>query len=186
MLRGFFRELDISLRTIAQSIHRLGLVFASMRSDQQSFATAAVVALILRTIDPDIYHRFARGEASDLDVVDAVFARAGITNLQQKHVGRLFEAVIILAAEEGELNYLRGTDPINSPLFRQYQDLVSPPVEADNASEREHADEVMTLVRELGGDLRHRGLGFQQAVQRLELLAPSLIDDRTEAVPSDS
>ena len=77
LLQGFFRSPDLSLRRIAQAIYRLGLVFASLRSDQRSFALTAVVALIVRTIDSDLYHRFVRGEVSDLEVMDKVFDRSG-------------------------------------------------------------------------------------------------------------
>ena len=69
LLQGFFRAPELSLRWIAQAIHRLGLVFATLRNDQRSFAITTAVALIFRTIDADLYHRFHRGEVSDLDVV---------------------------------------------------------------------------------------------------------------------
>ena len=77
LLQGFFSSPDLSLRRIAQAIYRLGLVYGSLRSDQRSFALTAVVALIVRTIDSGLYHRFVRGEVSDLEVVDKVFARPG-------------------------------------------------------------------------------------------------------------
>ena len=101
LLQGFFQAPDLSLRRIAQAIHRLGLVLASLRSDQQSFALAAVVCLILRTIDPDLYHRFVRREVSDLEVVDKVFARLETRTLQRESAGYLFEAVLIMAAPDG-------------------------------------------------------------------------------------
>ena len=93
LLVAFFDAPDLGLRRIAQAIHRLGLVFASLRSDQRSFTLAAVVALILRTVDSDLYHRFVRGEVSDLEVVDKMFNRPPEQEpLQQQHAGRLFEA----------------------------------------------------------------------------------------------
>ena len=89
-LLGFFDEPDLSLRRIAQAIHRLGLVFASLRSDRTSLALVTVVALIIRTIDSDLYYRFVRGEVSDLDVSDMVFDRPGGRALQEKY-GDYFE-----------------------------------------------------------------------------------------------
>ena len=48
LLLGFFGMPTLSLRTIAQALHRLGLVLASLPSDGLAFALQAVVALILR------------------------------------------------------------------------------------------------------------------------------------------
>ena len=180
LLHGFFQAPDLSLRRIAQAIHRLGLVLASLRSDHQSFALTAVVCLILRTIDPDLYHRFVRREVSDLEVVDKVFARPETRTLQRESAGYLFEAVLIMAAPDGAS--IRNTpDPISSPLEQRYKALVDSEV-PDNASDRadrERAGNIMELV----GGMRSAffpnrdGLGFKESVQRIELLSTSLIDD---------
>ena len=116
LLLGFFGASDLSLRRIAQSIHRLGLVLTSLRSDRRAFATTAVVALILRTINAGLYHGFVRGEISDLKVVDTVFARPEAKNLRQTREGRWFEATIIAAAQERDLisPSLTQSDPIYS------------------------------------------------------------------------
>ena len=181
LLLAFFDAPDLSLRRIAQAIHRLGLVFASLRSDQRSFTLPAVVALILRTVDSDLYHRFARGEVSDLEVVDKMFNRPGARTLQQQHAGRLFEATIIVAAQEEELSHPIQSEPITSPLLQRYQQLADAD-KSDNASpspERERADRVIGLVRDLTQGLRYRTGegGFRYSVQRIELLSTGLIDE---------
>lgn len=53
-LKRFFSSPDLNLRRVAKAIHHLGLVFASLRSDQRSFAMTAVTALVLRTVDPEL------------------------------------------------------------------------------------------------------------------------------------
>ena len=179
LLLGFFCSPDLSLRRIAQAIHRLGLVFASLRSDQRSFAMTAVVALIVRTIDSTLYHQFVRGEATDLQVVDKVFGRDGIKTLQRKHEGRLFEAMIILGAQEKKIALLFPSEEISSPLLQRYQKLLAAE-ESDDASrdpDREHAQSVINMVRHLREELNTRGIGFSDSVQRLELLSPSLVDE---------
>ena len=90
ILQHFFSAPDLSLRRIAQAIHRLGLVFASLRSDQQSLVPATIVALIVRTIDSDLYHRFVRGEIADIEVFDTVFARPSEKNSAKRVLGSLF------------------------------------------------------------------------------------------------
>ncbi len=176
LLHGFFHAPDLSLRRIAQAVHRLGLVFASLRSDKRSFALTAVVCLILRTIDPNLYHRFVRREASDLEVVDRMFARPETQTLQQEYAGHLFEAVIIIAAQDEALVRSK-PDPISSPLQQRYNDLVDNDASDDAA--RERASDVIRLVRVIRKESfwTHSGIGFNESVQRIELLSASLIDE---------
>ena len=172
LLLGFFGMPTLSLRTIAQALHRLGLVLASLPSDRLAFALQAVVALILRTVNPDLYHRFVQGTNSDLQVVNKMLDRPELTNLKGESPGLWFEAIIILAA--GEV-----TDrPISSdrttwtsPLLQQYQELVAADASdtAAQSPERAHAQGVLERVEWF---TRGRaGIGFKHSVQRLELLS---------------
>ena len=176
LLKGFFGAHDISLRQIAQAIHRLGLVYASLSSRQRSFAITATVMLIVRTIDQDLYHKFVRRQVSDRDVVDTVFGRAVVRTLQQQHEGCLFEAMIILAPQEEVIASLSRSEPIDSPLIQRYQKLVdaSQPATASLELDRRHAQEIIAMVGRLR-DVSHR-FGFKQSVKRLELLSSDLID----------
>ena len=170
LLKGFFCASDLSLRQIQQAIHRLGLVFASLHSSLQWLpAVMTGVALILRTIDPDLYHRFVVGEVSD--VVDAVFS-TGAKTLQREHESRLFEAAIIAAAWELTPPESNAGESITTPLLRWYRELV-----ADNAShdpERTRAEKIIEIIDgEFGKtyDFDIRSVGFKQSVQRIELLS---------------
>ena len=189
LLSGFFGTHDFNLRTIAQAIHRLGLVFASLRSDRKSFLITAVVALILRTANSNLYYRFIRGEASDLEVVDEVFNLPGIKNLQFEREGTIFEAIIILAAQEETLFSLNISDPMDSPLLQRYRKLVDVQnTETTSLDQNQkHAKNVIELVENRRIQIyRGRGLGFKSSVQRLELLSDELIDKQTEGVSSKS
>ena len=183
LLVAFFDAPDLSLRRIAQAIHRLGMVFASLRGDRWSFAMTAAVALILRTVDSDLYHRFVRDEVSDLEVVDKMFNRPGARILQQQHAGRLFEATIIVAAQERVSDRPTGFDTVESPLLQRHQKLVDTD-QSDDASrspEYRHADEVIFLVQAFMQGLRQRTgeFGFSHSVERIELLSTALIDEPT-------
>ena len=79
-LVDFFDAFDVSLRSIAQAIHHLGLVLASLRQDSQSLPVAATLALILRTIDLDRYRRFTRGELEDRELVEFLFNRRSLSD----------------------------------------------------------------------------------------------------------
>ena len=180
LLLHFFSVPKLSLRRIAQAIHRLGLVFASLRSDQRSFAISAVVALVFRTIKPDLYHRFVRGEASDLEVVDAIFDRTGTEDLQERIGKVLFEAVVIVAAQEDEIGRLMPSEPINSPLLERYQDMVNgeEPRGASDDPERRYANRIIDQVKNLRRYFfdGKGGIGFKHTVQRIELLSAHLIE----------
>ena len=169
LLNGFFGASSLSLRRIAQAIHRLGLVLASLQSDKRAFTMTAVVALILRTINADLYHRFARGEVSDLEVVDTVFIRPEIKALRQTEEGRWFEAIVIAAA--------RKSAPISSPLLAQYQRQGENPSPDD--PDQEHAEMVIQLTEAYIKDpdiIGRSGIGFEESVRRIELLSAGLKD----------
>ena len=191
LLLGFFCSPDLSLRQIAQAIHRLGLVFASLRSDQWAFAISATVALIIRTIAPDRYNQFIRGAVSDRQVVDTVFGRDGIRTLQRDHEGLLFEATIILGGQEKEIAQSLSSEAIKSPLLQLYKDVVdagqSDPT--SRASDQDHANEVISMVHQMEKSFIFEGphnIGFWHSVQRLELLSPALIDERSGVTSNDS
>ena len=178
LLKSFFRASDLSLRQIQQAIHRLGLVLASLHSGLRELrAVMTSVALILRTIDPELYRRFVGGEVSDLDVVDAVF-RTGAKTLQREHESHLFEAAIIAAAWELTTPESNAVESITTPLLRRYRELVAVE-ESDNASrdpERMRAEKIIKIVEHFEEkydiDVRYnRDVGFKQSVQRIELLS---------------
>ena len=179
LLRHFFRAPTLSLRRIAQAIHRLGLVFASLRSDQRFFALTAAVALILRTFDSDLYHRFVRGEVSDLEVVDGVFDRLGKKDLQESY-NALFEAVIIVAAQEDQFLGVNRADMSNSQLLRRYQDIVIGKVSgrASDDPKGRYAHAVIQDVERILNRFQDKriGIGFRYSAKRIELLSAHLIE----------
>ena len=182
LLQAFFSDPDLNLRTIAQAIHRLGLVFASLRSDQRSFIPMAVVLLIIRTIDSDLYYKLIRGEITDSEVVKTVFDRPGVKDLQWKREGSIFEAVVILGAQERDNKFFPNT--IQSPLYKKHKDVAD--AESENP-DHEHAYNVLLWVENLRKPyIQGNTLGFKESVRRLELLTSFLIDEPTEANSQDS
>ena len=175
ILQHFFSAPNLSLRRIAQAIHRLGLVFASLRSDQQSLVPATIVALIVRTIDSDLYHQFVRGEVTDIEVFDTVFAHLGEKTRQKEYWDHYFASILVQAREE-----ITSSRP--SELRKWCQDKVDPR-ESDTAfpsPDLTYAKEVLQLVENRGR------IGFKNAAQRLELLSPDLIDKDTRVTSNDS
>ena len=176
-LLAFLVPSNLGLRQIAQSIHRLGLVFASLRSDRRSLAQAAVVALLMRTLEPDLFWRFTRGEVEDREAAQVMLGR--VPGLSDHH-SELLEAILIVAALEIEHpdRYARDVEP--SPFLAEYRGAARKAKETADHSDPAalRAMVVEDAVDRLMMDqLRGIGLGFREAARRLELLSPSLVDD---------
>lgn len=175
MLSMFFGASDVSFRTIGQAIHRLGLLYGSLRGDQDDYGVATTVALILRTFDRRLYNRFITGEVSDREVVEAFFDHPSLAPLRQESWSIEFEAVIILAALEDEISTTSSTKTVRSPLLDWYR----------GGGKSLHASHVVTAVDRVivHGDAE---IGFGQAVRRLELVSATLIENMPDKAASDS
>ena len=177
LLLDFLDTPELSLRKIGQAMHRLGLLFAALRSDCRTFGMAAAVALILRTMDLELYRKFIAGEVADAEVADAIFNRPGGEKLRTENSGYNFEAILIVAAlQMRDLGY-RQLENGESKLWSRYKrevdeyhgdDLMNPSLS--------HARGVMDLVQWLM--LHHGGqgaVGFNYAVRRLELISSDIM-----------
>ena len=172
ILNQFFDSPALDLRTIAQAIHHLGIVFASLRSDQRSFALSAVVALTIRMIESDTYHRFVRGDTDDIEVVDALFNKPWTKDVQQEFNGHIIEATIIIGRKELSLNPRTKFENTYSPLLARYENLVK---EGESHNDFSHARNVIDQVQYLSKFGLYE-IGFGQSVQRIELLSPALVE----------
>ncbi|MCY4586949.1 MAG: P-loop NTPase fold protein [Bryobacterales bacterium] len=188
LLKVFFGAHDLSLRQIAQAIHRLGLVYASLQSNLRSFAITAAVLLIVQTIDPNLYQKFRHRQVSDADVVDKVVNGAVDRTLAQQFESRLFEAMIVVAFREEEIANMSAEEPFKSPLLQRYKELLAAR-QGDWTSrdpDRERAEQVMTRVqqyRRYDGILR---FGFLPSAARLELLSSDLIGEHSDEAPKQT
>ena len=97
---SFFDLSPLSLRDIAQAVHRIGLVFNSLSGDRVTMARFAVIALIMRSIDKTIYHRFVYNEISDGQAAKEIFAIPSIEQLRWEPSGILFQIGLVLAYKE--------------------------------------------------------------------------------------
>lgn len=190
LLWVFLGTPSVSLRRAEQAIHRLGVVFASLPRDQQTldsgrwprFMLAAVIALIMRTLDFDRYREFIRGELSDEKMIKLVYSWPGAEDLQQDpvhvqdpaHVKASIETTIIIAYQE---------ITNSSILFQKYYGPDPGNLQTSNALhgwERKHEEKLRDQINRLWN--MWNGIGFRDIVQRLELLSPDFLNEG----PSDS
>ena len=163
LLRCFLSLSDFDLRTVTQATHRLGLMLALVESRGTALATAAVVALILRTVDPVFYGRFVAGGVPDQEAASIVFGSPGMSNIRRTQDGAGIEAIIIVAAQPEEAHSLRFHE-IDSQLLREYR----------SKTEDSHAQSVLAFVEEAWSQNRMFRT-FRSAVQRLEMMSTDIV-----------
>jgi len=156
---------SVALRDIAQGIHRLGLVLASLPNDRRSFALSATALIVLRVLDPTGYKELVSGRMKDGDLLDQLFSDPALSKIRDQHVGRLFEALTIVGVDE------LGWTSTAWPRMKALCDEVG---EADKSPpwHVQHARAVTALVERLGQIRPGEGrLGFKPSLQRIELLS---------------
>ena len=168
LLKGILGTSTVSLRQISQAVHRIGLVLASLPNRNKTFSLTIIVALIVRTIDEQLYHRFRIGKATDLEVVERIFPGKENSIQLTELPRRQFEFTIMLGYKE-----LSDQQP---RLLQHYQDVQSS-VELENDAfrvYRNHAEQVLDqydLVRQAHG---FYGAGFRFVIPRIELFSNEL------------
>ena len=183
MLLHFLGTPSLSIRTIGQTIHRMGLILASLRSDHRVFGLATVVTLIIRSLDLDLYHRFIRGEASDEEIVNRIFRLTESEYLRETYrwdnPGLLFEALVIRGCREVSKAYSDGNEQrAESTLREQYTEFLSERGEqVENESPYSYAKAVLNMSRIPPHSFDQNAYGFRCAIDRIELISEELLGD---------
>ena len=164
----FLGSSELSLRDIAQLIHHLGLVLASLPPNHYRLFSMTVILLVLRSIDRELYKRFTRGEATDAEVMDNLFDRTGLRSLRSTDKRSYMEAFIINAYRE-IIDIGDSTIENSTPLLIRYGDIIS---SSTNASlEKDYAQEVVRVVNALRSP---EGRFYPRVVvSRIEMFAAS-------------
>lgn len=158
LLAKAFGSSTLSLRQVNQAIHRIGLVARSLRTVRAWITTSA--AVVIRTIDIDLYRRFSDGALSDLDLVNAIHKKVNIRHAQ-------LEAVIIMAAKEIDCRRrnMMYDQEITTLLMARYQ---------EQSKTSGHARTVINYLNDYEksdlSSMSRNGLGFVEATRRVDLL----------------
>ncbi len=184
VIRAFFgrEESPLSLRTVGQNIHRFGLVLSSLSNNEKGYICTLAVLIVIETVEPSLYRGFVDGELTDEEISDALFTGELYKPLHHTPAGVLVDAVLAAAGVES-LDFCIERDDLQTraPLLFRYKQNKAPnmPEDPSEVRARNHARNVYLMVRrllgirEMGGTTDH--LGFQQSVQRLDLLSPDLL-----------
>ena len=178
LLMDFFGSADLDLRTVGQSLHRLGLVLATLPSDSETWTLTATFVLILRTVDSNLYYRFARGEVTDEAVAKAMFALRP-DDYRYTDAGRNLEFQILRAGVEAQLERGLEWNDIESPLLLKYRELAGENTEGgvEKNAETNHAIAVIRWTQHDQERWWHGGAPpmFRNSYERLELVSGDLL-----------
>lgn len=163
-LRSYLSSHDISIRTVAQFVHRAGLALATLPSDMGRFQWATVVALIIKTTDPGVYRRLLTGTISDDDAYQRLSVHSSITALPHP---RRFEAAIIMACHE-MADTGPGDESIEQPLLQKHRKRCET---VDASKEYRAAKGICKLVDAFNRltQAGEEGFSFRHAIRRIEM-----------------
>ena len=100
LLMVFYSTSRFTLRDIEQAVHRFKLVLDTVSGTTHTIVGMTLVALILRTLNEDLYHRFAQGEVPDIELADKIFDIPSIKHLRWTTQGTWLQTGIWLAYKE--------------------------------------------------------------------------------------
>ena len=178
----FLGRSDLSLRSIGQAIHRLGVVLLSLGNEEQVYVRTLTVLTLLSAIDFSLYRRFVERDVTDEETTSLFFDHTNLEGLRLTSSGLLVEAVIIAANISpndfrGPIEELKERAPRFSLIRQLYDDQI-------RSTQVEGIDERLFDMMSTLTDFHRRGtesLGLEESVQRFELLTADLVD--TDAEP---
>ncbi len=150
---------NLSLREQLQIVSRLRIVLQTIPRNHFLFEEALGILVFLRGWKPALYYGL-QSRTIDLEAVLTVFDALPIEKFRERYVTELYEATLLAGGAELKLATER---------FDRYQELVQ---STDNQPERERAEIILKLVRELAGSFHRGGVGFRPTLERLELAQP--------------
>ena len=165
-LREFLMLPSRSLREAHQTTRRLELMLSQFDATTPAVAVTSIVALILRTINHEMYLRFLKGNVSDEEVASAIFGDPAMDAIRLTSQGQAIESAIVVASQLDD-SLRQDFEMASSPLLHKYREQ----------PENEHAQRVLDEARDMWRGRQYNvGIsGFRIAIQRLELLSADLV-----------
>ena len=181
LLVELLADSELSLRAIAQAIHRLGLVLASLSEARPTLWWVSTVAVILRALDVDLYHKFRDRQVTDLELVDQLLGPPDVGPGRPDPFGRrVFEATMIWGTREIGFERDRWStsrEIHETPLYNRYNEIFEAAYSGDrqqHSALADYAGEVLQLVGNVAPRAGNHEIGFLDSVHRIELLSANL------------
>ena len=182
VVHGWLTEFSNSplfdLRTVQQSLRRLGVVLAVAKIGNVGFLEEAVFAVILRAVNHDMYRRLRIGNATDKEIFNALFSVTpetfGITNPSDG--GRFWLETQIITIARGMQIENKKAD-IRTPLFDDLRSISENGYKEESYMDRTFASCIVESCKE-GFRANKKIRDFLSAVEMLELVSPELLGER--------
>ena len=182
LLVAFLCAPELSLRDIQQVVHRLALMLVLLPTNAVLQSFNAVVAIILRTVDPVVYQKFVAGEASDDEVMEVVFRLQTVPSRSDDQLWEIESRIILGSLMMKPKNRGQGFSELKSPLLNRYRSWEN----AERPGNELVTNAIVYLARlqdrwEVMNrtDFDWKSHMFLETIRRLELLSPELGEDRS-------
>ena len=177
ILKYYFNNSNISLRTIEHALHHFSIVVSLIPSNRNIYIVSTVVVLILRTINFDMYYKFINKKVSDLDVMNAISEQYESVN--EDDVLSLLAAFpsTIITAVKRENYGIWDTSLRYTPLEEKYSSVncsIVMELQSKNIEALYSNEVVKQLERFRMKYNNYQTIGFKFAVDRFELLSSEL------------
>ena len=175
----FLSHSDLSLRSIGQAIHRFGVVLSSLADKNRLHARTLTVLTILSAIKPSLYRQFIGRENTVEKSIEELFLQREYMELRRTSPGALVEAVMLSSRLKSNIFHWSAEEmEKEAPLLGWYKSILegnhlNEPVDSQMVY---WARIIYEMAMTFSGYHPHGNepLGFDETVQRLELLSPDL------------
>ena len=180
-LATFLSNSRLTLRDIGQTLHRLAAVLLSLPKSEPVFFHSLTVLTVLDGLNPSLYRQLIDKNITANDFVDSFFQDPFLSEKRRSLGGLLVESVIIaseMSASDFGLNSDVEERKAKYPLYSHYADIrESAHSQGGHDTEEEsHAGRICYSVAMFhpSDSNKSEPLGFEETVQRFELLSPDL------------
>lgn len=185
LLKDFFSTSDVSFRMIEQAIYRLGLLLKLAYSEEESSIIGAIIASILRTIEPNLYYQYIHKKIEDITLISELFVGTRIRFLEPPNTNEFHMTSAYLIATIILATISQEADGMDRPTnIRRESHLLNICKQLDKGLEedrhdlhisKEIAKNIISIVNQQSSDnvVPHNiDFGFWDSVKYLELISP--------------
>ena len=175
ILKYYFNNSNISLRTIEHALHHLSIALVSLFPLlNKIYIVSAIVVLVLRTINSDMSYKFITKEVSDLDVMNVISEQYEFVEEDNIEYLAVFPSIIIAAVKMENYGMWNPSLKI-TPLEKKHSNVNYTNIMDQKSKNIEslYSSEIIRLVEQFE-NAHLNTIGFKFAVDRFELLSSGL------------
>ena len=176
LFTSFFADTKHNLRDIEQAARRLGLILQLLDDVQPWMMFSAVVGLILRAAEPDLYSKFLHDEAKDEEILETLFANLSLEQPRLTETKAKLEGAVIAVTQPRVPGDTGMFSELTSPLIRSHRRTLAEidPTMNEFTEDQKYSIDVTEYARDAwsGFQLRDARSQLTEAMQFLELLLP--------------